>query len=171
MRFLAIALALALATAASAQQDPSAPKEPGTSKLAPKKGGKPPPPKPLTKTEQQQLDVQNAKARFMSAVGSCARPEQCDPKSPARNPELVKMVKEAEEAYLEACIQCASDKACEDERAKIRDGRGRFGSNVCVVASTKKAPDKGAKPPATTGKPAASPKPAPTSTGASTPSK
>ncbi len=170
MRILAIALALTLTTAASAQ-DSSAPKEPGTSKLAPKKGGKPPPPKPLTKAEQQQLDVQNAKARFMSAMGSCARPEQCDPKSPARNTELVKMVKEAEEAFIEACIQCASDATCEEERVKIRDGRGRFGYNVCVAAATKKAPDKGAKSSTTSGKPAATPKPAPASTGSTTPSK
>ena len=52
----------------------------------------------------------------MAAMGSCARPEECDPESPRKNPDLVAMLKSAEEAFMEACVQCASDKDCEEER-------------------------------------------------------
>ena len=36
-----------------------------------------------------------AKVRFMAAVGACPRPEDCDPTSPAKNPELVDLLENA----------------------------------------------------------------------------
>jgi hypothetical protein len=87
---------------------------------------------PSKVTAQQAMDVRTTKAKFMSAIGSCARPASCDPNSPARNPELVVMVQQAEEAFMQACVQCAADATCEQERARIRDGRGRFGYNACM---------------------------------------
>jgi hypothetical protein len=62
------------------------------------------------------------------------------------------MVQQAEEAFLQACLQCAADATCEQERARIRDGRGRFGYNACMQGdanssskTTAPAPDKKAK--------------------------
>ena len=107
------------------------------------------------------MEVSNTKAKFMAAMGSCAKPEECDPDSPRKNPELVNLLKSAEEAFVQACVQCATDKDCEDERAKIRSGRGRYGYNVCYVKG------KGAKP---ADKKPAEKKPADTK-GTSTPSK
>jgi hypothetical protein len=87
---------------------------------------------PSKVTAQQAMDVRTTKAKFMSAVGSCPRPEDCDPQSPRRNPELVTMLQRAEDAFMLACLQCAADKTCEEERVRIRDGRGRFGYNACM---------------------------------------
>jgi hypothetical protein len=83
-------------------------------------------------TAEQAKAVRTTKATFMSAVGSCAKPDTCDPKSPSRNPELVVLIQKSEEAFVQACLQCASDAVCEQERARIRDGRGRFGYNACM---------------------------------------
>jgi hypothetical protein len=65
------------------------------------------------------------------------------------------MLQGAEDAFMEACAQCATDKDCEQERDKIRSGRGRFGYNVCVAKAAKPADKKPAA------KPAAAPAPAP----------
>ena len=83
-------------------------------------------------TAQQAMEVRTSKAKFMSAVGACARPEDCDPASPRRDPELVTMVERAEEVFVTACLQCASEQICEEERARIRAGKGRFGYNACM---------------------------------------
>ena len=124
---------------------------------APRKPVKTAPPKKLTPAEERLVEVSNTKAKFMAAMGSCPKPEDCDPESPRRNPELVTMLQNAEDAFMQACAQCASDKDCEEERAKIRSGRGRFGYNVCVAKSAKptdkkaaeKKPAEPAKAPAT----------------------
>jgi hypothetical protein len=120
MRDAAIAILIAIATSATAADT--------TTKTAKDKPKGP----PSKVTAQQAMDVRTSKAKFMSAIGSCARPESCDPKSPARSPELVVMVQQAEEAFMQACLQCAADATCEQERARIRDGRGRFGYNACM---------------------------------------
>jgi hypothetical protein len=130
MRIATTAILIAIATLAIAADT--------TTKPAKAKGP------PSKVTAQQAMDVRTAKAKFMSAIGSCARPESCDPSSPARNPELVVMVQQAEEGFVQACLQCAADATCEQERARIRDGRGRFGYNACMQgdanASSKTAP-------------------------------
>jgi len=95
---------------------------------------------PSTVTAEQAKAVRTTKATFMSAVGSCAKPDSCDPKSPSRNPELVVLLEKSEEAFMQACVQCATDKACEEERARIRDGRGRFGYNACMQGDSKAPP-------------------------------
>jgi hypothetical protein len=103
-------------------------------------------PKPKTKappskvTAEQAMAVRTTKATFMSAVGSCAKPESCNPKSPSRNPDLVVLLEKAEEAFMQACLQCATDVACEEERVRIRDGRGRFGYNACMQGDAKAVP-------------------------------
>lgn len=155
-RILVSIAALSFATAVLAQEQAPA--------QAPRKPVKSAPQKKLTPAEERLADVSNTKAKFMAAVGSCPRPEECDPESPRKNPDLVSMVKNAEEAFVQACIQCASDKDCEEERAKIRSGRGRFGYNVCYAKSAKPADKKGtekkpaapAKAPATPATPAPS---------------
>jgi hypothetical protein len=131
----------------------------GTPKLNPKQGPKPAPRK-LSQAEERALQVSTAKSRFLAAVGACAKPEECDPGSPRKNPELVTMLKSAEDAFVEACVQCATDKACEQERERIRDGRGRFGYNVCAPTAAKPGTTPAEKKPATA-KPAAAPAPAP----------
>jgi hypothetical protein len=130
-------MTLALGATGAAAQDSGRPRPTAPSK-------KPP---PLSKTEEQQMAVQNAKARFMAAVGTCVRPEKCDPNSPAKDPELAKLLQTAEANFMEACVQCASDKGCEQERTRIRDGRGKYGYNVCVIEAQKAS----GKKPATTG--------------------
>ena len=136
---------LSFATCALAQEQMPAP--------APRKPVKSAPQKKLTPAEERLVEVSNTKAKFMAAMGSCAKPEECDPESPRKNPELVTMLKNAEEAFVQACVQCATDKDCEEERVKIRSGKGRFGYNVCFVKSTKPAEKK----PASTSKPATTP--------------
>jgi hypothetical protein len=88
-------------------------------------------PKQLSKKDQQILDTKNAKAAFMSAVGSCTRPDMCDPKSPNRNRDMVQLITETEQRFMDACQACAKPQVCEAEREKIRSGSGRFGSNPC----------------------------------------
>ena len=87
---------------------------------------------PSKVTAEQAKAVRTTKATFMSAVGSCARPSACDPKSPTRDPDLVVLLETAEQAFVQACLQCATEAACEEERVRIRDGRGRFGFNACM---------------------------------------
>ena len=49
-----------------------------------------PPPKGKAKATPAQIQaVKTAKAGFMAAMGSCPRPENCDPASKDKNPELV----------------------------------------------------------------------------------
>jgi hypothetical protein len=56
------------------------------------------------------------------------------------------MLKHGEEAFMEACVQCATDKDCEQERDRIRAGKGRMGFNVCQPPGTKpKGTDSGKK--------------------------
>ncbi len=125
---------------------------------APRKPVKAAPQKKLTPAEERIVEVSNTKAKFMAALGSCPKPEDCDPDSPRKNQELVTLLMNAEEAFVQACVQCASDKDCEEERAKIRSGRGRFGYNVCFAKSTKPVDKKSVeKKPASTAKPAATP--------------
>jgi hypothetical protein len=117
-----------------------------------------PPPEKVSPQTQRLRDLDIAKAGFMAALGACPRPEACDPDSPDRNPELVRMVKGREEAFMEACAQCASDEACEQERLRIRAGRGRFGSNLCDPTANKPASGKPAEKKAPATKPAPEPK-------------
>jgi hypothetical protein len=150
-RILVMTVVMMLAAAANAEES-------GRPKPKPQ-----PKATPLSKADQQIMDVQTAKARFMAAVGSCTRPDTCDPKASSRNQELTTLLKQAEDAFLEACIQCASDKACEGERLKIRDGKGRYGYNVCVATKTTSG-SKSAKPATTGSKPGgAAPAPKPSS--------
>jgi hypothetical protein len=103
---------------------------------------------PSTVTAEQAKAVRTTKATFMSAVGSCTRPGACDPKSPSRDPDLVALLETAQDAFMQACRQCATDAACEEERVRIRDGRGRFGFNICMQGDSKAAPTTtGAKKP------------------------
>ena len=122
----AAAILLVLATAAGAAD---------TATAKPKAKGP-----PSKVTAEQAKAVRTTKATFMSAIGSCAKPDSCDPKSPSRNPELVVLVQKSEEAFVQACVQCASDAACEEERVRIRDGRGRFGYNACMQTDPKAPP-------------------------------
>jgi len=91
----------------------------------------------------------------MAAVAACPKAEDCNPDSPRKNPELVGLLKDAEAMFVEACAQCATDGVCEEERGRIRAGRGRMGSNVCVPDADKaaksgdKKPAPATKPPAT----------------------
>jgi hypothetical protein len=130
-RYWAAAILLALATAAGAADTKSTATTTTTNK------SKGPPSKV---TAEQAKAVRTTKATFMSAVGSCAKPDACDPKSPSRNPELVVLLEKSEEAFMQACVQCATDKACEEERVRIRDGRGRFGYNACMQGDPKTSP-------------------------------
>jgi hypothetical protein len=118
IRTLAAALLLVVATAAGAADATAA-----------KPKSKAPPSKV---TKEQAMAVRTTKMTFMSAVGSCSKPDVCDPKSPSRNPDLVVLLEKSEEAFMQACLQCATDAACEEERVRIRDGRGRFGYNACM---------------------------------------
>ncbi len=134
-RFIVLALLLAVSMPAAAADAPQPAAAPAASKTADKSKDKPaakPKGPPSKVTAQQAMDVRTTKAKFMSAVGSCARPEDCDPNSPKRNTELVTLLIRSEEAFVTACLQCATDKACEEERAKIRAGKGRFGYNACM---------------------------------------
>jgi hypothetical protein len=144
------------AGAADAPPPSSTPPAQGSSKLNAKPGTKAPPPK-VSPAVQKLRDVDTTKAAFMAALGSCPRPEACDPKSPDKNPELIKLLQGREDAFMEACAQCASDKACDEERDRIRSGRGRFGFNVCAPPKTATTPAADKKAPAS--KPAADPKP------------
>jgi hypothetical protein len=134
----AATILLVLATTAGAAET----KTPATTTTKPKG-----PPSKVT-AEQAQA-VRTTKATFMAAVGSCAKPDACDPKSPSRNPELVVLLQKSEEAFVLACAQCATDAACEEERVRIRDGRGRFGYNVCMQGDPKSPPPADAKKAAT----------------------
>jgi hypothetical protein len=131
-------LAAAFAMGASAA-DPAKPAAKGTEPAKPAAApkGKPVPPA-LTA-------LKNAKGGFLAAVGACARPETCDPKSTSSNPDLVQAVQGKEQAFMVACQACASEAACEEERVKIRDGRGRLGFAPCV-------PPDGSTPAASTAK-------------------
>ncbi|MGA8892723.1 MAG: hypothetical protein WB493_14225 [Anaeromyxobacteraceae bacterium] len=95
------------------------------------------PPDKVSPAQQKVRDVDVAKVKFMSAVGACPKAEDCDPESPRRNKDLVEMLKHGEDAFMEACVQCATDKACEQERDRIRAGKGRMGYNVCQPPGTK----------------------------------
>jgi hypothetical protein len=156
---LALVLA-ALAVTALAADPPSSSSMSGSPKPPPAKSTKKAPAK-LTPAQERLVEVQNAKAKFMAAVGSCAKPEECDRASPRKNTELVALLKSAEDVFMEACVQCASDKDCEEERDKILGGKGRYGYNVCVAKGTKTTDKKSAekkaaeKKPTTTAKPAA----------------
>ena len=109
----------------------------------PKKGNK------LPSNIEQIRALDLAKARFMAAIGACPRPENCDPASPARSPELVALLEQASQDFMVACVQCATDQACEKESERIRSGRGRSGYNICAPPkpSTPAPADK--KPPPT----------------------
>jgi hypothetical protein len=158
MKHTTLVLLLAFFASGAGAADPAA-SQPmsGTPKTAPPSKKSAAPPK-LTPTEERLLAVSNTKAKFLAAVGSCPRPEECDPDSPRKNPELVNLVKSAEDAFMEACAQCATDKACEEERTRIRSGKGRFGYNVCAATQGKSADKKGADKKATsTTKPPAAP--------------
>jgi hypothetical protein len=154
-----LVLVLSVAATVAVAADPTTSQSMSGAPKPPPKKASTSKPKPLTTAEQRIMDVQAAKAKFMSAVGACAKPDDCDPASPRKNPELVSLLKGAEQVFMDACVQCASDKDCEDERAKIREGKGRYGYNVCVAKGTgtkptdKKTPEK---------KPVAGPKPAAT---------
>lgn len=106
--------------------------------------------KPPSNIEQIRA-VDMAKARFMASVGACARPENCDPTSPAKTPELVELLEKASRDFMVACVQCATDQACEKESDRIRAGRGRSGYNICAPPKTSppaQADKKPASPPA-----------------------
>ncbi len=125
---------VAAAGPAFAQSMSSTPKTPKP-QVAPKKAQE-----KLTPTEAKAKDYDLAKVKFLSAMGACAKPEDCDPESPRRNAEVTAMVKGAEESFMLACFQCATDEDCEQERDRIRQGRARTGKNPCLVAM-KKAKD------------------------------
>jgi hypothetical protein len=155
------ALLFALAASVAFASDPdSTPSMSGTPKPSTKKPATPAP-KPSGKfpanIEQiRALDI--AKVKFMSAIGACPRPENCDPKSPDRNPDLITMISSAEEGFMVACAQCTTDAACEQERDRIKAGRGRMGYNVCAPPKNTATP--GDKKPASDGKaPATAPAP------------
>jgi hypothetical protein len=149
MRFL-LALLLAVAASVAVASDPpsSSSTTSGTPKASQKKASTAPPKKDpkLPSNIEQLRAVDLAKRKFMSAVGACPRPENCDPNSPDRNPELVGMISSAVDEFMLACAQCATDAACEQERDRIKDGRGRMGYNVC--APPKPAGASGDKKPA-----------------------
>jgi hypothetical protein len=84
--------------------------------------------------EEQYRAIRTGKAAFMSAVGSCTKPEMCDPKSPARDPELVKLLQNTERTFVDACEACAPVDVCEAERVKIREGTASFRTNPCFQA-------------------------------------
>jgi hypothetical protein len=117
----------------------------------------------VSPAQQKVRDVDIAKVKFMSAVGACPKTEDCDPQNPRRNPDLAEMLKTGEDAFMEACVQCATDKACEQERDRIRAGKGRMGYNVCQPPGTKpKGMDSGKKStPAASGDKKAAPVPPP----------
>lgn len=154
MKHSIIALCLAASAVTAFAADPATSQSmSGSPKPPPKKSATP---KKLTPAEERLVEVSNTKAKFMAAMGSCAKPEECDPDSPRKNVDLVNLLKNAEEAFVQACVQCASDKDCEEERAKIRAGRGRYGYNVCYVKgkdakpADKKSTEKKPASPATT---------------------
>lgn len=129
----AILLALLLGALPAAADEVTSQSMSGTPKApkAPAKAASPAPAPKYTVTQQRIRELDLAKVKFMSAVGSCPKAEDCDPDSPRKNPELIEMIRKGEEAYMEACVQCATDKACDEERDRIRAGRGRMGQNVC----------------------------------------
>jgi hypothetical protein len=129
IKTLAAALALSLALPALAEE-PSGKlsKEPDLTKKPASK--KPPPPKD-TPAQAQYKAIRTAKAGFMAAVAACTRPETCDPKSPARDPEAVASVKKMERNFVDVCEACASVEVCEEERQKILAGTASFNKNPC----------------------------------------
>jgi hypothetical protein len=134
---LAVLLAGFAANATADDPTPSSSSMSGTPK-APKPTVAPAPkPEKISPVQQKVRDLDLAKAKFMAAVGACPKPEDCDPASPRKNPDLVSMLKGGEDAFMEACVQCATDAACEQERDRIRVGRGRMGHNVCQPPGTK----------------------------------
>jgi hypothetical protein len=132
-----VLLTLAFASGARAADPTTSQSMSGTPKApkptsAPKKSQE-----KLSPTEQKAKDLDLAKVRFMSAVGACAKPEECDPGSPRKNADLVSLLKAAQDAFVEACIQCGSDEVCAEEADRIKQGRARSGKNVCLAPVTK----------------------------------
>jgi hypothetical protein len=120
-------------------------------------------PKQATSAEKElaakRSAVRVARQSLAAAASSCIRPEDCDPKSPGRNPETIRMIESAERSFIVACGECAPEDVCERVKQRIRDGSMRAGEDLC-------APKPGAAPGAA--KPSATPAGAKPATGGGT---
>ncbi len=94
-------------------------KDAGTAKKAP------------TLSKELSQELKTTKQAFMAAVGSCARPDLCDPGSRSANRELIDLVTSTEENFVTACRACSTDEKCERERQRIRDGKNSRGLEPC----------------------------------------
>jgi len=111
-------------------------------------------PKTSTSTTSAEKDlaakrnaVRLARQSLAAAASSCIRPEACDPKSPARDPEVVRMVESAERSFMVACGACAAEDGCERVKRRIRDGSMHAGEELCAPKPS--AAPSSAKPGAT----------------------
>ncbi len=137
LAILAAATAVLTTTAVPAHAQTTS-STPSTSSARTKKPSTPPkPPEKLSPTEAKAKEYDLAKVKFLSAVGACSKPEECDPNSPRKVSDLVKMLQGSEDAFMEACQQCASDEQCAQERDRIKAGRARTGQNPCLVGTQK----------------------------------
>ncbi len=133
------AAAAVLATSAVPARAQTTSSTPSSSSARAKKSQAAPakPPEKLSPTDAKAKEYDLAKVKFLSAVGACSKPEECDPNSPRKVSDLVKMLQGSEDAFMEACQQCATDEQCAQERDRIKAGRARTGQNPCLVATQK----------------------------------
>jgi hypothetical protein len=69
-------------------------------------------------------EVSSARYLFMRRVDMCSPPQRCDG-------ETMTVVDEAEKRFVTACVACAPEKKCEEDRARIREGKGPRNFNPC----------------------------------------
>lgn len=65
-----------------------------------------------------------ARILFIQRVDMCAPPQKC-------TGETSGVVDDAEKQFVAACVACAPEKRCEEDRARIRDGKAQRSFNPC----------------------------------------
>jgi hypothetical protein len=66
----------------------------------------------------------SARFLFIRRVEMCSPPQHC-------SGETFTVVDEAEATFMNACKACASQTKCEEDRAKIREGKAQRSYNPC----------------------------------------
>ncbi|HVP68142.1 MAG TPA: DUF4148 domain-containing protein [Anaeromyxobacteraceae bacterium] len=84
---------------------------------------------PKTRAVANELKV--AKGSLMAAVGACNRPDTCDPTAKNHDREATRLLLQAEDRFMSLCETCATRDLCEEERAKMRDGKRSRGVAPC----------------------------------------
>jgi hypothetical protein len=80
------------------------------------------PPKKEPSADAAKLrQVSRAKAAFMFAVDSCARPDRCD----------ATLLADSETKFMTACAACAPEDRCEEERDAIKKAEAKSTTHPC----------------------------------------